>query len=230
MGRKRKNKQYFTTETQEAIIEYNKLCPDKDYKLRNELFNTKIYRPLNKLAENIIHTFKFYYFPGTAKETQHEVVAFLIEKMPKYTEGKGKAFSYFGQIAKNYCIQANNGNYKRMLRKAKVEAIDHQRNITNEIIRDDIRDEVQDFFTCFVEYCDRNAEKIVSKPRDLKILYALIQVFKTRENLENFNKKALYIMVREMTDVKTQYITRVVNILKSKYEEMYLQYQNGKRF
>ena len=33
-----------------------------------------------------------------------------------------------------------------------------------------------------------------------------------------------------MTDVKTQYITRVVNILKSKYEEMYLQYQNGKRF
>ena len=63
-----------------------------------------------KLAENIIHTFKFYYFDGGPKEVQHEVIAFMLEKLPKFVEGKGKAFSYFSIVAKNYLIQNNNKN------------------------------------------------------------------------------------------------------------------------
>jgi hypothetical protein len=37
----------------------------------------------------------------------------------------------------------------------------------------------------------------------------LIYLFKRRENLEIFNKKALYIYIREITDVDTPVITKV---------------------
>ncbi|MEO1955537.1 MAG: hypothetical protein ABGX42_02940, partial [Gammaproteobacteria bacterium] len=32
--------------------------------------------------------------------------------------------------------------------------------------------------------------------------------------IENFNKKALYILIREMTGIRTQYITKVINVMK----------------
>ena len=61
---------------------------------------------------------------------------------------------------------------------------------------------------------------------DKKILFALLEIFRTRDNIENFNKKALYIMIREMTNVKTGYITRIVNIVKQKYIDLYKIYTN----
>jgi hypothetical protein len=41
-----------------------------------------------------------------------------------------------------------------------------------------------------------------------------LEIFRRRENIENFNKKALYILIREMTGSKTQHITRIVNVMK----------------
>jgi len=99
--RKRKPKKanvYFTQETEDGIIEYLQ-CKDQD--TRNKIFNEKINYSFHKLAENIIHTFKFYYTEvDTIPELQHEVVAFLLEKLHLYNQNKGKAFSYFGTIAK----------------------------------------------------------------------------------------------------------------------------------
>ena len=38
-----------------------------------------------------------------------------------------------------------------------------------------------------------------------------------REDIENFNKKALYVLIREMTNIETSYITKVVNVFKKEY-------------
>ena len=103
-GRPRKKKLYFTPETDLAIIAYN---AEDNQRKRNKVYNEFIKYPFDKLAENIIHTFKFYYFDGGTREVKHEVIAFLLEKLTKFTPGKGKAFSYFGQITKNYLIQNN---------------------------------------------------------------------------------------------------------------------------
>jgi hypothetical protein len=126
-GRPRKNKMYFTPITEAAIIAYNK---DPESPLRNKVFNEHIHRALDKLSENIIHTFKFYYFDYGARELKQEVVAFMLEKLPKFVEGRGKAFSYFSIVAKNYLIQNNNKNYKALKEKAPVVVIDSKR--TNE--------------------------------------------------------------------------------------------------
>jgi len=87
--RKRKPKKanvYFTQDTEDAILEYLK---SKSVKKRNKIFNERINYAFHKLAENIIHTFKFYYTEvDTIPELQHEVVAFLLEKLHLYNPEK----------------------------------------------------------------------------------------------------------------------------------------------
>ena len=91
-GRPRKNKLYFTQDTENAIIAYN---TEGSYPLRNKVYNDYIHFPLQKMCESLIHRYKFYHFDAATKDVQHEVIAFLLEKLPKYTQEKGKAFSYF---------------------------------------------------------------------------------------------------------------------------------------
>ncbi len=110
MPRKKKSKMYFTQDTENAIIEYNKT---KDSLKRNKIYVESIQYPFEKLAENILNTFKFSYFDVPKQDIQMEVVSTLIEKIHMFKEGKGKAFSYFSIVAKNHLILKNNGNYKR---------------------------------------------------------------------------------------------------------------------
>ena len=221
-GRPRTKKYYFDENVENAIIAYNF---ETNQTLRDRVYKEFIWKAFDKLAENIIHTFKFYYLDGTHSDVKHEVVAFLIEKMPKYTEGKGKAFSYFSIVAKNYLIINNNKQYARMKQKAGVTKIDTTRNGINEIIREDREDEIKDFFDEFIEYWEQMLWKKFTKTRDRQIADALLELFRIRDNIENFNKKALYIMIREMTGVKTLYITKVVNTIKRSYHQLYPLYK-----
>ena len=65
---------------------------------------------------------------------------------------------------------------------------------------------------------------IFKKDKDRKVCDAINIIFKRRENLEIFNKKALYIYIREITEVDTPVITKVTKILKKKYKELYSEY------
>ena len=90
--KKKKTKNYYFNQTTEnAIIRYNNT---DDVGLKNIIYNEHISFAFDKLAENIIHTFKFYYFDVPSEQVKHEVVSFLVMNMHKFQEGKGKAFSY----------------------------------------------------------------------------------------------------------------------------------------
>ena len=56
-GRKRTKKQYFTPDTDAAIKEYLASVNQDE---RDYIFKTRIHYPFYKLAENLIHIFKFY--------------------------------------------------------------------------------------------------------------------------------------------------------------------------
>jgi len=223
-GRPRKRKLYFTDETEMAIIAYN---IEENMRLKNKVYNEFIKHPFEKLSENIIHTFKFYYFDGGTREVQQEVIAFLIEKMKKFTPGKGKAFSYFGQITKNYLIQNNNKNYKDLKNKAPITVIDLKRDLGAEQALQDKRDGLDMFMDSFVTYYGNKVEEKFKSQRDKKIAYATLKLFEDRKNIEIFNKKALYILIREMTNTKTQHITKVVNVIKIDFKDLYKRFENG---
>ena len=226
--RKRKPKKanvYFTQETEDGIIEYLK-CTDQD--IRNKIFNEKINYSFHKLAENIIHTFKFYYTEvDTIPELQHEVVAFLLEKLHLYNQNKGKAFSYFGTIAKRYLILYNNANYKKLKDKAPVEAVDEDKTILIDIVNnnsDPQIDQLPSYVQQFAKYVDVNLFVLFPKSNDARIADAILELFRKNENLDIFNKKALYIYVKEMTEASTPQITKIIKRLKVVYVKKYNEY------
>ena len=226
-GRKPTKKQYFNYINEKAIVAYNQ---ETDVMQRNKIYREYINYPFNKLVENMIHTFKFYYFDVPYSDVKAEVVAFLNEKIHKFTEGKGKAFSYFSIIAKNYLIIATNANYAKMKQKADLSAIDDARDLGIEQGYSDYQETLKDFTNQFVEYYDKNLNSLFTNKRDIIVADSLLELFRIRQNIENFNKKALYILIRERTGLKTQNITKVVNRLKKDFVLLFREYQRTGRF
>ena len=107
--KKAKRKVYFGKEVQDAIIRYNALDNVTQQAERNKIYGGEIHKAFDKLAENIINTFKFTYFDYGFEDIKHETVAFMVMNIHKYDHTKGsKAFSYFSVVAKNYLILHNN--------------------------------------------------------------------------------------------------------------------------
>ena len=154
LTKQKKRRGYFFEENENAIIAYNL---ETSIHLRDKVYTQHIHKPFMKLAENIIHTFKFYCFDDPYVDVQAEVVAYLIEKIDKYDATKGsKAYSYFSIVAKNYLIYNNNENYKKMKQRTSLDAVDLTRNITNEIVRQEIIEAKKDFTDHMVAYWDDN--------------------------------------------------------------------------
>ena len=226
LRRPKTKNQYFTADTEEAIIEY---LNTTDERKRNQIYNERIWYGFHKLTENIIHTFKFYYTEvDTIPELQHEVTAFLLEKLHLYKQEKGKAFSYFGTIAKRYLILYNNNNYKKLKQKADVDAVDNDQTIlidlTNNQLIEQPKDPASEFIEYLIKYFDIHLFDHFPKEEDAKTADAIISLFKRREHLELFNKKAIYIYIREMTDQPTPQITKVLKKMKKIYKRLIDQY------
>ena len=222
-GRKATN-MYFTSTTEKAIIAYNK---EPDYILRNKIYREHIDYAFNKLVENIYHTFKFSYFDVPYEDVKCEVVAFLNEKIGKYTEGKGKAFSYFSRVVKNYLIIQNNANYAKLKRRVETTVIDDDRNLTLELSISSYQESLRDFTDLWVDWYDSNMEHVFTNKRDVLIADTILEIFRIRESIENFNKKSIYILIRERTGSKTQNITRVLNVMRKDFEKMFTNYQKS---
>ena len=202
---------YFNQGTEDAIIRHNK---EQRPFMRERIYNEHIRTPFEKLAENIIHTFKFYYFDVPSEDVKHEVVSFLYMNIHKFTEGKGKAFSYFSIVAKNYLILHNNNNYKRMKQHDGEEVTDYKRDPVTEMRGIDTKSMKSEYIVLLADYWRNNLTTVFKRKKDLDVANAVVELIDMRDNIENFNKKALYILIREMTGSNTQHITRVINVMK----------------
>jgi hypothetical protein len=215
--RRKKSKMYFGQPVQDAVIRYNE---SDDHVVKNEIYRTEIAAAFDKMAENLIHTFKFYYFDYPFEEVKHEVVSFMVMQMPKYQPDKGRAFSYFSVVGKNYLILNNNNNYKKMKIHDKLDVLDYKRNISSESAKTESEEFNSEFVSQMLTYWDNNITNIFRRQKDILVADAVLELFRKKQNIENFNKKALYIMIREMTGSNTQHITRVVNQMKKYYFNM----------
>jgi hypothetical protein len=74
---------------------------------------------------------------------------------------------------------------------------------------------------------DKNLNNVFTNKRDIIVADTILELFRIRENIENFNKKALYILIRERTGLKTQNITKVLNVMKRDYAKMFSTYSKS---
>lgn len=238
---------YFGRHVEEAIIEYN----NSDSKVHRELvFTTTIYPALAKLVENVIHNRKFYeYGIDDYANVKHDCICHLHERLGKYSLEKGKAFSYFNRITINWVFAfLNKLTKERTLfplhgeddQRPSIHEIDHRRDLEREEYEQEYKDELSEFVVRWAEWGNNNLDyfyflrdnKVI--PFGLKekqVANAVFDLFKQCHRIDNYNKKALYIMIREQVDVKTQTITDVVNVLKGLQKEMYFEFKKtGTRY
>jgi hypothetical protein len=107
--------------------------------------------------------------------------------------------------------------------------LDYKRNVHSENVDEAVSEFNSEFVTQMLEYWDNNITNIFRRQKDILVADSVLELFRRRVNIENFNKKALYIMVREMTGSNTQHITRVINQMKKYYELMFEEFSSGGR-
>jgi len=220
MARKKSKANYFTSETEEYIVKFN---TSEDHEYKQKIFTDHIYYPFYKLAENIIHTFKFYYTDvDKIEDLKHEIVSMLYEeKIMKFDATNGaKAYSYFGTIVKRWLINYNNKNYKKLKQIGSFDEIEesYDQNID---LESPSAKTLNNFMNAWIDSIYMKIEEMFIKDSDIKIADAVLTVFRTRHDLDIFKKKALYIYIREMTDCETPQLTRVITVLKEDFRENY---------
>jgi len=218
-----KSKMYFTLETEEAIIAYNK---SENQREKNTLYVEKIKYPFEKIAENVLNTYKFSYFDDGHGDVKREVVSQMIYKIHMFQEGKGKAFSYFTRMALNHLILLNNSNYKRYKQNELMSVMPESWNPSEDTLAIETDSNHVEFRTLMLSYWDVKLNVVFDKKRDIQIADAILELFRRVDYIENFNKKSLYLLIREMTGHKTHYITKVISTMKVHQDAILEEYLN----
>lgn len=236
--RRKTDRNYFTQDTQEAIILYR---DSDDIIFRNTIYRNSIHFSVDKLVENIINTYKFPYaetHAGGFEDLKHETICKVMSEMPKYDQSKGKAYSYFGTIAKRFLIQYNDKQFKRHKKQQEIDSYETEVKVDHIRHEGDADSDLQDFAQYFADWVEEGIndwfyifeegeEKAVKFTDSEKtIVKEILKFFRTVSNLEIFYKPAFYLQLRDTTKQKTHEITRVINVLKESFEEQLYEYQH----
>jgi hypothetical protein len=105
--------------------------------------------------------------------------------------------------------------------KAAVEEVDSDKTITNELLLTQPQHfEESSFIDLFIKKVDDELLELFPKAQEARVGDAILELFKRRENIDIFNKKALFIYIKEITDAPTPVITKVIKVLKEIYKVM----------
>ena len=219
----REKRKYFTQETEDAIVRYNSTSIPSE---KNKIYEEEIHYAFFKLTQNIIHTFKFYHTEVEDLEhLQHEIIIFLLSKIHLFNPENGaKAYSYFGTIVKRWLILYNDKNYKKKIQKSSVEDLEKDENHSYTLDGGPSKDKLSTFIDNYVDFTSENIYIIFPKGNDAQIADAVLELFRKRDGIDIFNKKALYIYIHEMIDVKTPKITKIVTVLQDIFKRNYVFY------
>ena len=160
--RRKKSKNYFTQDTENAIVLYNNT---EDFKLRSTIYQNEIHYAFFKLTENIIHTFKFYHTEvSNLEHLQHEIITFLLSKIHLFDPTKGaKAYSYFGTIVKRWLILYNTKNYNKKIKKVPVDNLTKDGSgYTYDMDSGKLQDDLSKYIDLFVAHTSENIYELYS--------------------------------------------------------------------
>ncbi len=213
--KKRKKNYYFTQVHEDAIIKYsNTEC----IRVRTELYVQYIQPAFNEMVDKIVFTYKFTNLPN-CDSLRDECKIWLMTILDKYDPSKGsKAFSYFSVITKNWFIHKVKKQQKRNRREVDYENIsksyEEEYLSTNESYLTEREED--EFWKHFYQEL-RSWDTSSMKENDLKVYQAIMILFQSKDDIEIFNKKAIYLYLREITGLNTKQVVNNLNKLRAKY-------------
>lgn len=220
----RTKRMYFTKVHEDAIIEFND--PATDVKRKSELYETLIHPALDEMVDKIVYTYKFTTLPNIA-ELQQDCKVMLVTILHKFKPEKGhKAFSYFSVITKNWFIAQVKKNKKKNQRETSLEGqVDAGFEPGAD---DDYHDnrERQEFMNLLREEI-ATWESVTMRPNERKVYDAINTLIDNADKIEIFNKKAIYLYLREITGLNTKQIVAQLSKMREKYDDFRNRYENG---
>jgi hypothetical protein len=221
----RKGNKYFTKEHENAIIEY--IATDSKA-IRTRLYIDLIQPAFDELVDKIVYTYKFTTLPNI-DYLKDECKIWLITVLDKYNPDSGsKAFSYFSVITKNWFIHKVKRNSRDLKREISYENINSESNQRELICEESyIKDrENYEFWLLLYKEMD-NWNKLKLKENEKKVLDAIKILFESANEIEIFNKKAIYLYMREITGLNTKQIVNNLNKIKIRYRTFRKKWNKG---
>jgi DNA-directed RNA polymerase specialized sigma subunit len=227
MPRKRSGKHYFTKDHENAIIQY---VATDDHRLRTELYIEYIGPAFNEMVDKIVYTYKFTNLPNI-DALKDECKVWLTTILDKYDPNKGsKAFSYFSVITKNWFIHKVKKNAKRarteVLYDELPKAIENERLVTHNRYHKE-REEKEFWISLWTEIEHWDTGNL--KDNEQKVLEAVKILLKSIDEDDMiYNKKAIYLYLRELTGLNTKQVVNNLNKLRVRYRIFKKNWINGK--
>ena len=216
---------YFTQVHEDAIVEFSST---EDLKVREELY-VKIIQPVfSQMVDKIVFTYRFTTLPDI-DDLRDECKVYLATILSKFDPAKGsKAFSYFSVITKNWFIHKVKKNKKKLEREVPFDVAELDPDIhfvdksesfqDKEIRKERIIQLKKEMETWQVDF---------SKEKEKKVYDAVMILFDSVDDIEIFNKKAIYLYLREITGMNTKQIVSQLNKMRKKYREFQKDWDNG---
>jgi len=226
MTKKTKKNYYFTQVHEDAIIQY---ATSRCLEIRTQLYVNYIGPAFSEMVDKIIYTYKFTNLPNV-DVLKDECKIWLTTILEKYDPNRGsKAFSYFSVITKNWFIHKVKKNSQQTRREVKYDDIakdlEQEHLSTHNPYEKDRED--QEFWLYLWKEIDRwEGEKL--KPNEDKVLKAVRILLEHSDEIEIFNKKAVYLYLRELTGLNTKQVVNNLNKLRIKYRHFKKNWVNGK--
>ena len=215
--RKRTKRLYFTQEHEDAIIAYNNSTDPRE---RTILYANYIQPAFNEMVDKIVFTYKFTTLPNI-EDLREECKIYLTTILDKFKPEKGsKAFSYFSVITKNWFIHKVKKNTLQNKREVDFEelSVEHQLRYASVTLKCDEKREEREFWDLLWKEIE-GWEKMKLKANEEKVLQAVKILLEDRDNPNLiFNKKAIYLYIREITGLNTKQVVNNLNKLRSKYK------------
>lgn len=218
----KEKKMYFTQVHEDAILEYASII---DINRKSELYKLYIQPAFNEMVDKIVYTYKFTSLPNI-EDLKDECKIWLTTILEKYDTSRGsKAFSYFSVITKNWFIhKVKKNNNKREIYLEDMQESDEE-NLIYEENYVAIREGKEFWYGLEEEINSWNFKKM--KNNEEKVYKAIQILFKESDNIEIFNKKAIYLYIREMTGLNTKQVVSNLKKFKTKYEDFKKNWEDG---
>ena len=206
-----------------------KFQKEPDIENKKRIFVEEIQHSFAKLIENIIFVYKFHSL-GDIDILKNDCLSFLFETLYKFDATKGhKAFSYFNVIAKNWFIQ----RVKIHKKKSKSDVY-FDKVLLNKLESTDdkfVHNDEEMFIN--VEYLILLKEEIkkwrtkFDKKQEKMVLEAIILLLNNPDLINIFNKKGIYLYIREITGLNTKQVVTNLSKIRKKYETFKRKYHAG---
>ncbi len=223
--RPRRKNHYFTQEHEDAIIRYSQSACQRE---KTDLYVQFIRPAFNEMVDKIVFTYKFTTLPN-CDSLRDECKIWLMTILDKYDPSKGsKAFSYFSVITKNWFIHKVKKQQKQNKREVDYDNISKSYeeeflSTTNSYLSERIE---QEFWTSFFEELS-SWDTSAMKENDLKVYKAIQVLFESREDIEIFNKKAIYLYLREISGLNTKQVVNSLKKFRKRYSTFKVDWESG---